>query len=178
MKKLVSSRVHTLRKMPKGENSVASNLSAPISLKEEETILSCTSRLDLVFHCFCFLLACYDVILVDSHIRHMVLVSEETTVTQRVSHGSIDNLACRQKEVRRSTGHIMVTTRYSDQQGSKSRHNVMRHSKQWHRTMPKRFIKPPYSIPRATSIDSDCCRLQTASTLRTKRTNHRSRNQF
>ena len=30
------------------------------------------------------------------------------------------------KEVPRSTGHIMVTTRYSDQQGSKSRQKVMR----------------------------------------------------
>ena len=30
------------------------------------------------------------------------------------------------KEVPRSTGHITVTTRYSDQQGSKSRQNVMR----------------------------------------------------
>ena len=25
----------------------------------------------------------------------------------------------------------------------------------------KRFIKPPFSISRATSIDSDCCRLPT-----------------
>ena len=30
------------------------------------------------------------------------------------------------KEVRRSTGHIMVTTRYSDQQSSKSRQKFMR----------------------------------------------------
>ena len=29
----------------------------------------------------------------------------------------------------------------------------------------KRFIKPPYSISRATSIDSECCRLPTASVL-------------
>ena len=33
------------------------------------------------------------------------------------------NLARGHKEVRRSTGHIMVTTRYSNQQGSKSRQN-------------------------------------------------------
>ena len=37
------------------------------------------------------------------------------------------------KEVPRSTGHIMVTTRYSDQQGSKSRQKVMRLYKRWHR---------------------------------------------
>ena len=63
------------------------------------------------------------------------------------------NPACGHKEVRRSTGHIMVTTRYSDQQGSKSRQKVMRLYKQWHRPISKRFIKPPYSIreqPRST----------------------------
>ena len=43
----------------------------------------------------------------------------------------------------RSTGHIMVTTRYSDQQGSKSRQKVMRLYKRWHRPITKRFIKPP-----------------------------------
>ena len=47
------------------------------------------------------------------------------------------------KEVPRSTGHIMVTTRYSDQQRSKSRQNVMRLYKRWHRPITKRFIKPP-----------------------------------
>ena len=60
------------------------------------------------------------------------------------------------KEVPRSTGHIMVTTRYSDHQGSKLRQNVMRLYKQWHRPMSERFIKPPYSIyraqPRSTRI--------------------------
>ena len=71
--------------------------------------------------------------------------------------------ACGHEDVRRSTGHIMVTTRYSDQQGSKSPQNVMRLSKQWHRPMSKRFIKPHYSIARAASIDSDCCRLPTDS---------------
>ena len=63
------------------------------------------------------------------------------------------NPACGHKEVRRSTGHIMVTTRHSDQQGSKSRQKVMRLYKQWHRPISKRFIKPPYSIreqPRST----------------------------
>ena len=59
----------------------------------------------------------------------------------------------------------MVTTRYSDQQGSKSRQKVMRLYKQWYRPISKRFIKPPYSISRATSIDSECCRLPTTSVL-------------
>ena len=35
-------------------------------------------------------------------------------------------------------------------------------------TMSKRFTKSPYSILRATPIDSDCCRLPTASVLSTK----------
>ena len=35
-----------------------------------------------------------------------------------------------ENEVPRSTGHIMVTTRYSDQQGSKSRQKAMRLYKQ------------------------------------------------
>ena len=37
----------------------------------------------------------------------------------------------------------MVTTRYSDQQGSKSRQKVMRLYKRWHRPTTKRYIKPP-----------------------------------
>ena len=78
------------------------------------------------------------------------------------------NPACGHKEVRRSTGHIMVTTRYSDQQGSKSRQKVMRLYKQWHRPISKRSIKPPYSISRATSIDSECCRLPTTNVLSNK----------
>ena len=81
---------------------------------------------------------------------------------------SNSNPACGHKEVRRSTGHIMVTTRYSDQQGSKSRQKVMRLYKQWHRPISKRFIKPPYSISRAISIDSECCRLPTTSVLSKK----------
>ena len=75
------------------------------------------------------------------------------------------NPACSHQEVPRSTGHIMVTTRCSDQQGSKSRQEVIRLYKHWHRPMSKRFIKPPYCIPRVTSINSDCCRLPTISVL-------------
>ena len=56
-------------------------------------------------------------------------------------------------DVPRSTGHIMGTTRYSDQQASKSRQKVMRFYKQWCQLKSKRFIKPPYSISRVTSID-------------------------
>ena len=57
----------------------------------------------------------------------------------------------------RSTGHIiMVTTRYSDQQGSKSRQKVMRLYKRWHRPITKRFIKTSFTPyreqPRSTRI--------------------------
>ena len=85
--------------------------------------------------------------------------------------------ACGHKEVRRSTGHIMVTTRYSDQQGSESRQKVMRLYTQWHRPISKRFIKSPDSISRATSIGSECCRLPTTSVLSKKPEKLRS-NQF
>ena len=39
------------------------------------------------------------------------------------------SLACDHNEVRRSTDHIMATTRYSDQQGSNSRQNVQSRKK-------------------------------------------------
>ena len=41
-------------------------------------------------------------------------------------------------------------------------------------TNTKRFIKLPYFISRATSIDSDCCRLPTASILSNKEDKSRS----
>ena len=89
----------------------------------------------------------------------------------------VANPACSHKEVPRSTSHIMVTTRYSDQQGSKSRQKVMRLYKQWHRPIAKLFIKSPYSISRAASIDSDYCCLPTTSVLSNKPDKLRS-NQF
>ena len=54
-----------------------------------------------------------------------------------------------------------------------TRKQVIRHLQAMTPTKSKRFVKPPYSISRATSIDSDCCRLvHTASVLRTKGTNY------
>ena len=118
------------------------------------------------------------VVVVDSHIERIILATEETTVTHQVSHRlSNANPACGHKEVPRLTSHIMMTTRYSDHQGSKSRQKAMRLYKQWHRPMSKRFIRPPSSITRATSIDSDCFRLPTTSVLSNKPDKLRS-NQF
>ena len=45
---------------------------------------------------------------------------------------------------------------------------VMRLCKRWRRPISKRFIKPPYSISRAASIDSECCCLPTTSVLSKK----------
>ena len=77
----------------------------------------------------------------------VVVVVVFFTLTDRAStipSNSMDANPVRgHKEVPRSTGHIMVTTRYSDQQGSKSRQKVLRLHKRWHRPITKRYIKPP-----------------------------------
>ena len=54
-----------------------------------------------------------------------VTVAVFFTLTDRAST-MVANPVRGHKEVPRSMGHIMVTTRYSDQQGSKSRQKVMR----------------------------------------------------
>ena len=139
---------------------------------------------------------------VDSHIqRRIVLATEETTVTQQVSHRPLSNAnpACSHKGVLRSTGHIMVTTRYSDQIATKSyatlqalaptnvktvlvfaahdptyQVNILTFfSPDWGMLRRSKCVhifleKPPYSISRATSIDSDCRRLPTTSVLSDK----------
>ena len=110
------------------------------------------------------------VVVVDSHIQRIVLATEETTATQQVSHRPIK---CQSRlwsqrgtkvngshhgdnPLLRPTG-IQIATK-----------KVMRLCKQWPRPISKRFIKPPYSISRATSIDSECCRLPTTSVLSKK----------
>ena len=54
----------------------------------------------------------------------------------------------------------------------KNKQKVMRLCKRWCRPISKRFIKPPYSISRAASIDSDCCRLPTTSVFSKKGQSH------
>ena len=108
-----------------------------------------------------------------------VLATEETTGTRQVGHRPIkcQSRLWSQRGTKVNGSHH-GETRYSNQQRSKSRQNVMRLYKQWHRPMlSKRFIKPPYSISRATSIDSNCCRLATTSVLSNKADKLRS-NQF
>ena len=109
------------------------------------------------------------VVVVDSHIQRIVLATEETTVTQEVSHRPIK---C-QSRLWSQRGTKVNGSHHGDNpllrpKGSKSRQKVMRLYKQWHRPISKRFIKPPYSISRATSIDSECCRLPTTSVLSKK----------
>ena len=106
------------------------------------------------------------VVVVDSHIQRIVLATEETTVTQQVSHRPIK---C-QSRLWSQRGTKVNGSHHGDNpllrpKGSKSRQKVMRLYKQWHRPISKRFIKPPYSISRATSIDSECCRLPTTNVL-------------
>ena len=116
------------------------------------------------------------VVVVDSHIQRIVLAPEETTVTQQVSHKPIK---CQSRlwsqrgtkvngshrcdnPVLRPTG-IQIATK------------VMQLCKQWHRPISKRLIKPPYSISRAASIESDCCCLPTTSNLSNKADKLRSK---
>ena len=113
------------------------------------------------------------VVVVDSHIQRIVLATEETTVTQQVSHRPIK---C-QSRLWSQRGTKVNGSHHGDNpllrpKGSKSRQKVMRLYKQWHRPISKRFIKPPYSISRATSIDSECCRLPTTNVLSKKRKNY------
>ena len=58
------------------------------------------------------------------------------------------------------TGHIMVTIRYS-------RPTVIQIATKSYAALQV-MIKPPYSLSRAASIDSDCCRLPTTSVLSNK----------
>ena len=52
---------------------------------------------------------------------------------------------------------------------------IIKSDKEWYRPIPKRAIKPPYSISQATPIDSlFWCRLPTAGVLSSKAHNHAS----
>ena len=68
-------------------------------------------------------------------IHTLSVLSAQLKKLRRHNKSAIDlsnvNPVCGHKEVPRSTGHIVETTRYSDQQESKSRQKVMRLYKQW-----------------------------------------------
>ena len=93
-------------------------------------------------------------IVVDSHIQRIVLATEETTVTQQVSHRPIK----RQSRLWSQRGTKVNGSHHGDNPllrptGIQIATKVMRLYKRWHRPISKRFIKPPYSIreqPRST----------------------------
>ena len=99
-------------------------------------------------------------IVVDLHIQRIVLATtEETTVTQQVSH--------RPTRYQIMPIPLVVTKRCGGQRvsssWSKSRQELMRYYKQWHRPKSKRFIKPPYLLHK---IESSLDRPELLSTKR------------
>ena len=111
------------------------------------------------------------VVVVDSHIQRIVLATEETTVTQQESHRPIK---CQSRlsmwsrrgtkvngphhgdnPLLRPTGIQIATKSYAALQAM-APINI------------KQLIKPPYSISRATSIDSESCRLPTTTAFSAK----------
>ena len=65
--------------------------------------------------------------------------------------------------------HQKLSKRFSSLSEGYTKTSYATFYKPWHRPMSKRFIKHPYSISRATPIDSDCCRLPTAFDSRAQR---------
>ena len=110
------------------------------------------------------------VVVVDSHIQRFVLATEETTVTQQVIQRPIK---CQSRlwsqrgtkkvneshhgdhPLLRPTGIQIATKSYAALQAMAP-------------TNIKTVYQPPYSISRATSIDSECCRLPTTNVLSKK----------
>ena len=105
-------------------------------------------------------------VIVDSHIQRIVLVTEETTVTQEVSNRPVkcESRLWSQRGTKVNGSHHGDNALFRPT-GIQSATKVMRLYEEWHRPISKRFIKPPYSISIVTSIDSDCCCLPTASVL-------------
>ena len=106
------------------------------------------------------------VVVVYSHIQRIVPTTVETMVTQQVSHRPIK---C-QSRLWSQRGTKVNGSHHGDNPllrptGIQSRQKAMLLYKKCHRPMSKRFIKPPYFISRATSIDSDGCCLPTTSVL-------------
>ena len=109
-----------------------------------------------------------NVVVDDSRIQRIVLATEETTGTKQVSHRPIK---CKSRlwsqrgakvngshhgdnPLLRPTGIQIATKSYAALQAMAPTNIKAVH-----------HVKPPYSISRATSIDSECCRLPTTSVL-------------
>ena len=125
----------------------------------------------------------YVVVVVNSHVQRIVLAKEETTVTQQVSHRPIKW----QSRLWSQRGTKVNGSHHGDnpllkptgiQIATKSHATLQEMAPTNLNIKTVHFIKPPYSIlSRATSIDSDCCRLPTTSVLSNKLDKLRS-NQF
>ena len=96
------------------------------------------------------------VVVVDSHIQRFVFATEETTVTQQVSHRPIK---CQprlwsQRDTKVNWSNPGDNPLLRHQQGSKSRQKVIRLYKQWHRPMSgsSNFLTPYREQPRSTRI--------------------------
>ena len=104
-----------------------------------------------------------------------VVLSLQLKKLRRRNESAIDlsnvNPARSHKEVRRSTGQIMVTTRYSDQHGSKSRQKVMRHYKQWHRPINAKTV---HHTSLLHNIENDLDRLELLSPTHGQRSQQQS----
>ena len=119
----------------------------------------------LVFRVFC----CF-IVVVDSFILRIVLATEKTTATQQVSHRPIkyQSRLWSQRGTKVNGSHHGANPLLRPTGIQIATNSYMRLYKQWHGPISKWFIEPPYSISRATSIDSDCCRLPTTSVLSNK----------
>ena len=119
----------------------------------------------LVFRVFC----CF-IVVVDSFIQRIVLATEKTTATLQVSHRPIkcQSRLWSQRGTKVNGSHHGANPLLRPTGIQIATNSYMRLYKQWHGPTSKWFIEPPYSISRATSIDSDCCRLPTTSVLSNK----------
>ena len=118
------------------------------------------------------------VVVVDSHIQRIVLATEETTVTQQVSHRSIK----RQSRLWSQRGTKVNGSHHGDNPLLRSTGiQIATKSYAALQAMAPTNIKTVHQTSllhsRATSIDSECCRLPTTSVLSKKPEKLRS-NQF
>ena len=128
---------------------------------------------------WCFVSSVVFIVVVDSFIQRIVLATEKTMATQQVSHRPIkcQSRLWSQRGTKVNGSHHSANPLLRPTGIQIATNSYMRLYKQWHGPISKWFIEPPSFISRATSIDSDCCRLPTTSVLSNKADKLRS-NQF
>ena len=148
--------------------SVSSNVTDSIRLSIQDTWATCCLRF----------FAIVVVVVVDSHIQRIVLATEETTVTQQVSHRPIK----RQSRLWSQRGTKVNGSHHGDNPLLRPTGiQIATKSYAALQAMAPTNIKTVHQTSllhsRATSIDSECCRLPTTSVLSKKPEKLRS-NQF